>query len=564
MNEEQQNLIAKDKDELTHEERQKVLEYGRYDLEFFAKFFFANKFLCEFSEAHRTIHKEYLDDESEFIAIAMPRGYGKSENSTFLCSIHAILYQLYQFILIISEAQGGQAVLFLEEVKTELSENEKIHAIFGDVSATDTSLYGGRGGSKWSIKEITTHSINHDGTVFKSYLRARGIDQAMRGTKWLHFRPELVFIDDVQDPHTVKTWEKWDSHIDWHDRVLEPSLSLFKHKVMLIANYTHDKCLIKHIMDKSIEYKKIKFYAADRKPLDGYPFGKSTWESGFPTYKLRRKYDELKARNRLHSFWAEYFHDTTAVHRQTFQEKYFKYYDGYFVNDERMPGANLFRITAIDDGNQNLMETDEYIALYTFIGIDTEYNQDLGAFTAIICIGVDSNNRVFIIDYICDHLSSVDAVKKFLEFDYIYKPRRSVVEKNGGQSLLKPFLEDYERERNLEYNTNRVANLNFQSVHTEKFGRIEGALEGAYRRGLIYHKKHHTMLGEHLINVNRKSKDFPVDLADALSLVYVNSYPAPSVEKVRENAYKRKLGLSLDKYDIRSWEETYNSLISNV
>ena len=91
--------------------------------------------ISKFDDSLKTpeCHKDMwalCSSKEKLVAIAAPRGHAKSTSITLSHTLSAILFRERKFAIIVSDTES-QAVMFLGQIKQELSENEDIIALFG-------------------------------------------------------------------------------------------------------------------------------------------------------------------------------------------------------------------------------------------------------------------------------------------------------------------------------------------------------------------------------------------------------------------------------------------------
>ena len=115
-------------------------------------------------------HLEWWDaccSDSKFVAIAAPRGHAKSTAITHAYILSSILFKDRKFVLLVSDTEG-QAIMFLQDIKTELLENDLLIELFGVMTFE---------------KETESDMIvrMEDGSKFR--IIAKGSEQKVRGLK---------------------------------------------------------------------------------------------------------------------------------------------------------------------------------------------------------------------------------------------------------------------------------------------------------------------------------------------------------------------------------------------
>ena len=118
------------------------------DLEYFGKYYLPHYFSLPAPPFHRALDglwrsrvmstldptrdcPEMLRKTGTRTAVAAPRGHAKSTVMSLKNALHAALYGYKRYILLVSDTET-QAVGFLDAIKTELEENERILRDFGE------------------------------------------------------------------------------------------------------------------------------------------------------------------------------------------------------------------------------------------------------------------------------------------------------------------------------------------------------------------------------------------------------------------------------------------------
>lgn len=142
-------------------------------------------------------HGEMIDDFHSFdlqVVIEAFRGGAKSTTGEEATTIRA-LFTDFANGLIVSSTQT-RAAERLEAVKHELENNDTI-----------VNLFGEQVGDIWQAHKV----VLLNGTC----IQALGVGQAVRGIKHHEFRPDFIWIDDIEDEESVKTPEACFERLKW-------------------------------------------------------------------------------------------------------------------------------------------------------------------------------------------------------------------------------------------------------------------------------------------------------------------------------------------------------------
>jgi len=198
-------------------------------------------------------------------AYACPRGHGKSTLFEGLL-LWAICEELFRFGFIVSKVLD-QSKLRLDKVKTELEDNERIRADYGDLVGT----------RKWTETDIVTSTGVR--------LRAYGTLSKIRGVKHGAFRPDLILVDDGEEDEHVRTEPQRQKTRDWFTRALIPTME--PDRGILIVNGTilhYDSLLARLVGDDHFAGWRKRRYRA----LSTLPDGRlaALWPSKWPVPRL--------------------------------------------------------------------------------------------------------------------------------------------------------------------------------------------------------------------------------------------------------------------------------------
>jgi hypothetical protein len=201
---------------------------------------FSNACLVKnFDSATQTpeFHRELWDlccSKDKFVAIAAPRGHGKSTAVTYTYCLAEVLFRRSRYVLIVSDS-FSQAGLFLGDIIKELRDNDDIHGLFGNIELT---------------KQTEDDIIGkfEDGHTFR--IQAKGSEQKLRGLKWLNKRPDLIICDDMESDEQVLNKDRREKLRRWFYSALIPALSVTG-KIRIVGTILHLDSLLERLMPES-------------------------------------------------------------------------------------------------------------------------------------------------------------------------------------------------------------------------------------------------------------------------------------------------------------------------
>lgn len=244
---------------------------GAIDLEFFGKAYLSHYFVRKTPEFHRNLDRIWQGgvlkgnipsskDESNRIsrlpgcrrAVAAPRGHAKSTNLTFKDDLHAILYEYKHYILILSDS-SDQAEGFLEDIRSELEENQAIIEDFGELQ-----------GKVWRNDVLLTS------TNIK--IEAIGSGKKVRGRRHKNWRPDLIVLDDVENDDNVRTLEQRKKLENWFFKAVSKAGDDYT-DIVYIGTILHYDSLLSKVL-KNPAYKSVKY-----KAVISFARQKDLWEA---------------------------------------------------------------------------------------------------------------------------------------------------------------------------------------------------------------------------------------------------------------------------------------------
>lgn len=241
------------------------------------------------------------------IAIAAPRGSGKSTTINVVILAYYALFNKSPFTLLISDTLP-QSRLHLEALTHELEVNEAIKFLFGDVI-----------GSVWGADSIMVKTQYGESLIF-----AKGAGQKIRGMKFRSFRPHLAIVDDLENDELVESDDRRVKLENWFKFNFLRGLDLENSKVIMLGTILHENALLKKIIEKKEPYqgwetRKFKAIKDD---------GTSFWENRFSLEYLTAVRDNPDHPDYAGSivFSQEYQNEPRSDTDRIIKENWVKYY----------------------------------------------------------------------------------------------------------------------------------------------------------------------------------------------------------------------------------------------
>jgi len=324
------------------EELKKIFARCYVDDKFFAKTVFPERFTLPFSKIHEEVFQA-LNSGKQRIAIAAPRGFGKTTISNLLNPLKKILFQDKKFIVPISNT-NTQAVLQSENMKRELLSNSMINKLFGPVK------------SDWFSKEmwVTKSGI----AIFP-----RGAGQQVRGVNHNGHRPDLIILDDAENPDDVRNEDIRKKMKEWFFADVMNSVDRSKDwQVIVVGTVLHEDSLLENLLNDPT-WHTIRLEICD----DDY---KSNWPDLMSDEAVKALADGYKAQGMLDVFYREYRNMPISSEDAIFMPDTFKYYSE--TSEEFMKVRHkLENIIILDPAKTVKMHSAESAIVGVGLDIDT-------------------------------------------------------------------------------------------------------------------------------------------------------------------------------------------------
>ncbi|MBQ6868304.1 MAG: hypothetical protein IJO16_06530, partial [Clostridia bacterium] len=170
------------------------------------------------------------------LVIAAPRGHAKSTVMSLQNVLHAALYGYKKYILLISDTES-QAVSFLDCIKCELEDNEKIIEDFGNMK-----------GKIWKSSSIVLAN--------GCRIEALGSGQKIRGRRNAERRPDLIILDDIENDEDVRSPEQRRKLESWFFSAVSKAGDYYT-DILLIGTVLHKDSLLSNLLKNPIYTSRI-------------------------------------------------------------------------------------------------------------------------------------------------------------------------------------------------------------------------------------------------------------------------------------------------------------------
>lgn len=274
-----------------------------------AKTFFPERFSMPFAEnVHGPIF-DLIDGDSQKVAIAAPRGWGKTSIVALALMARWVLFRHTGFIVYINKSHDA-ASLQTENLRRELVTNREIKAFFGDFKARDVN--------KSEFDEVFSKKA---WVAYDTLVWPRGAGQQVRGVLYKNDRPGLIVIDDLEDAQKIENEEIRKGWYEWlYADVIKAVPRLHKNwKIVYIDTLKHEDSVLQKLLD-SPEWDSVRLEACD----DNF---KSTAPHFMSDADVEREWQQHVAAGQTDVFFRELRNLPISTKDSAFQQQYFRYYN---------------------------------------------------------------------------------------------------------------------------------------------------------------------------------------------------------------------------------------------
>lgn len=271
-----------------------------------------------------------LDDDGKvtmfwrpFVEVMLPRSFSKTTYAGIAVPIYKTVYQVNKFAAYVSES-GDHAVMQMENVRRELSDNERLIQVFGDLRPRL------RDDERWSAKMFETTS----GVAFV----ARGRGAQIRGLNHRGVRPQEILVDDVEDKESVSTEEQREKTRRWFTADVMPALpTIGKGRIVMLGTMLHPNALLQTISGDP-RWSVVKLGIRDKD-------GDLLWPEAIDEVKDEANKVSFANAGQLASYYMEYHNEARSEETSMFRQEWFKY--GPVPEDAVIVAASTYNDPAI-------------------------------------------------------------------------------------------------------------------------------------------------------------------------------------------------------------------------
>ena len=317
-----------------------VLAFGAASTKYYLSTIMPDRFHAPFSKQHDEIFKLLDDPTKQRVAIAAPRGYGKTSTVTVGFASRSILYKTANFIVPIS-ATADKAIMDGENLKRELEANDYIKAVFGSFKSREYSM------KRW----VTSNGVT---------VMPRGSGQQIRGSIEGYYRPDLILCDDLEEKEKVRSDEQRLKLKEWFFSDVCNSIDRHRKdwRIVVIGTILHEDSLLQNLLDDP-EWESVRLEICD----DDYH---SKWPEFMTDEDVKKLAKSLRAQGLLDEFYREYRNMAVSTEDAVFSPEYFKYFEMPDLEKKR----NIVYVILVDPAKTVKLHSAE--SAVVGVGIDLE------------------------------------------------------------------------------------------------------------------------------------------------------------------------------------------------
>lgn len=453
----------------------------------------------------------YCCSDNPLVAISAPRGHAKSTSITHSYTLASVLFQDRQFVLLVSDTYE-QAVLFLQDIKTELIDNEDLIDTFGEVVFE---------------KEAENDIIVRMADGYRFRIIAKGSEQKVRGLKWDGMRPDLIICDDLENDEIVLNKERREKFRHWFFSALLPCRS-DRGIVRIVGTILHMDSLLERLMPK----------AWDKK---------HTRSTELKLYSLNKRTGWIAVKYKAHNpdfseiLWPEKWSKERLIQER---QRYV---------DQGMPEkyAQEYLNEPIDDANA-FFRSEDFLPMHkddfekemtTYMAVDFAISESERAdYTVLVVGGLDDSGMLHILDVVRGRFDGMEIVDQIFLMAKRYEPDMITVEAGAIEKALGPFIRAEMFRPGREF-----LNLNPMVPTKDKESRAR-SIQARMRAGGVRFNKEtdwYPHLEMEMRQFPRSVHDDQVDAMAWLGLTLNKMIPAPTKDELDEEEYRLEFMMSM-------------------
>lgn len=460
-----------------------------------AKTIFPERFSLPFSPNIHDPIFDLIDGPDQLVAIAAPRGFGKTSIAAMAKPGKAILFKQIPFIVYINKSETA-STMQTDNLRRELVTSKEIKAFFGSVKTRNPGA-----------EEFDEQFSKKAWVAYDTFILPRGAGQQVRGVLFKNSRPGLIIIDDLEDPELIESKNYRDKLFQWlYADVMKavprigPESKTWK--IIYIDTLKHEDSVLQRLLD-SPDWKSVRLEACD-----------DEFKSIAPEYmsdaEIRVEWQRHVEAGQTDVFFRELRNLPISTKDSSFQSSYFKYYN--------IPPEKAFREGTDLKLHDAELSLDKGIE--TVVIVDPAKTTNMSsADSAIVGVGLDlMAGRLLVRDIISKRMKPDELYKETFDMARRLEAKVLGVETTGLEEFIKQPIKNYMFRKGVFC---EIVWLRARGGVNDEKGKVKRikSLIPYYRLGYIYHNASCQEIGklEQQLTMYPRSKLW--DIMDALAYI---------------------------------------------
>jgi predicted phage terminase large subunit-like protein len=269
-------------------------------------------------------------------------------------------------------------------------------------------------------------------------MEAYGKGAAVRGLSWGAKRPDLIIIDDPQDPEDARSETVTETDWDWF--LSDVYFLGQESRIFLIGNNLGERCIIERVIgnadDLGFDIERIPIMDEEERPA---------WPARHTTVEILKEREDFAKLGKINIWYREKMCKSIAPDSQMFKADDFRYYE-----PEKLKTGGMSIYMTVDPAASTAESADR---------------------TAICVVGVNAGGHWFVLDSWAERKRPIDCIDAIFRLCAKWRPLIVGIEAVAYQAALLDFLSKEMPARNLFF---RIEPL---KAAKKKELRIETALQ---------------------------------------------------------------------------------------
>lgn len=338
-----------------------------------------------------------IDGPDQKVLIKAPRGWGKTTINSIGLPARHICFRKSKFIVPIS-CTATKAELEADNLKFELTTNPLITNVFPDLK---TEL--------WAKDKFL---------VGDTYVMPRGAGQQIRGINFRGQRPDLIIVDDLEDPEHVTSEDQRKKLSEWFAADVENSIDRASNdwKIIVVGTVLHEDSLLMQLSKKP-GWKTVTIELCD----DNL---KSNWPDFLSDEQVEALFEEFRSDGKADVFAREYQNRPISSLDATFRSSYFQNYEPTDILDNR----GITYMTIVDPAKSVQLHTAD--SAVVTVGIDRDKHK---IFFHDCTAGKMYPDQLYdaMFEHITHHGSRILAIEVTSLHEFIVQPVKNEMRRRG-------------------------------------------------------------------------------------------------------------------------------------